>query len=171
MQNLGFRPSQFGLEVHGLAQVQRAFWNLRAPDLVEHALQRLEGKLTKHGAFIALTGEHTGRSPKDRFIVSEPSTDKEICWGNVNKPISIENYSQLQVKMLAHFQSREVFVQNCYAGADPANRLKVRVITESAWHNLFARNMFINPAEEDLDDFKPDFTVLHAPSLCADPIF
>ena len=104
MRNLGLRPSQFGLEVDGLTEFQRAHWNLRTPELVEHALQRSEGKLTKHGAFIALTGEHTGRSPNDRFIVSEPSTDKEICWGKVNKPISIENYYQLHAKMLAHFK-------------------------------------------------------------------
>ena len=168
MENLGFRPSRYGLANHGLENVERAHWNLGAPGLIEHAMRRSEGQLTAHGAFIALTGEHTGRSPNDRFVVDEPSTHDDIWWGEVNRPISVENFDKLHGKMLAHLNSREVFVQNCYAGADPGNRLKVRVVTENAWHNLFARNMFIQPAADDLDGFEPDFTVLQAPSLTAD---
>lgn len=166
---MGFRPSRFGLDNHGLEKVERAHWNLGAPGLFEHALRRSEGQLTRHGAFIALTGEHTGRSPNDRFIVDEPSTHDDIWWGGVNTPISVENFEKLHAKILAYLNGREVFVQNCFAGADPANRLKVRVVTENAWHNLFARNMFIQPAADDLDGFEPDFTVLQAPGLTADP--
>jgi len=169
VDNLGFRPSRFGLDNHGLGKLERAHWNLGAPGLLEHALRRSEGQLTKHGAFIALTGEHTGRSPNDRFVVDEPTTTDDIWWGDVNKPISVQHFDQLHAKMLAHLSANEVFVQNCYAGADPANRLKVRVVTENAWHSLFARNMFIQPPDDDLDGFEPEFTVLQAPSLTADP--
>ncbi|MDD9876537.1 MAG: phosphoenolpyruvate carboxykinase [Magnetovibrio sp.] len=168
MKNLGFRPSRFGLDNHELENVATAHWNLGAPGLFEHALRRSEGQLTKHGAFIALTGEHTGRSPNDRFVVDEETTTGDIWWGDVNRPISVQHFDQLHAKMLAHLGGKEVFVQNCYAGADPANRLKVRVVTENAWHNLFARNMFIQPAADDLDGFEPEFTVLQAPSLTAD---
>jgi len=169
VKNLGFRPSRFGLGNHGLDKVETAHWNLGPAGLLEHALRRTEGQLTKHGAFIALTGEHTGRSPNDRFVVDEVTSRDDIWWGDVNKPMSIQHFDQLHAKMLAHLNQREVFVQNCYAGADTQNRLKVRVVTENAWHNLFARNMFIQPAVGDLDDFEPEFTVLQAPSLTADP--
>ena len=168
MENLGLRPSSFGLNNHGLDNVEAAHWNLGAAALFEHAMRRGEGQLTKHGAFIALTGEHTGRSPNDRFVVEEASTKDEIWWGDVNRPMTEQHFDQLHAKMLAHLNGREVFVQNCYAGADPANSLRVRVVTENAWHNLFARNMFIQPASDDLGDFEPEFTVLQAPSLTAD---
>ena len=141
MEILGIQPSSFSLEEHGLKGIERAHWNLNVPDLVEHALQRGEGQLTKCGAFIALTGEHTGRSPNDRFIVDEKSTHSSIWWGPVNKRFSLENFDHLHAKMLEHFSGRDVFVQCCYASADPANRLKICVVTETAWHNLFARNM------------------------------
>lgn len=169
MKNLGFRPSRFGLDNHGLAKVATAHWNLSAAPLFEHAMRRSEGQLTKHGAFIALTGEHTGRSPNDRFVVDEATTRDDIWWGDVNRAISEDHFEGILAKMLAHLDGKEVFVQNCYAGADPDNRLKVRVVTENAWHNLFARNMFIQPAADDLDGFEPEFTVLQAPSLTADP--
>ncbi|MBR83012.1 MAG: phosphoenolpyruvate carboxykinase (ATP) [Magnetovibrio sp.] len=169
MENLGFRPSRFGLDIHGLNNVERAHWNLGTPELFERALQRAEGQLTKHGAFIALTGEHTGRSPNDRFVVDEPTTRDDIWWGDVNKPISVKHFNQLHEKMLSYLNGCEVFIHNCYAGADMANRIKVRVITENAWHNLFARNMFIQPSADELDVFEPDFTVLQAPSVTADP--
>ena len=170
MENLGFQPSRFGLEKHGLNNVERAYWNLKAPALIQRALERSEGLLTSHGAFIALTGQHTGRSPNDRFIVDEPSIHKDIWWGDVNKPISLEHFDRLHTKIVAHLNSEEVFVQNCYAGADSTNRLRVRVVTENAWHSLFARNMFLQPAAEDLDSFEPEFTILQAPSLSADPV-
>ncbi len=169
MENVGNRASSFGLDNLDLGGVKTAHWNLGAPQLFEHACRRSEGQLTAYGAFIALTGEHTGRSPNDRFVVEEDSTKGVIAWGDVNRPISQAQFDQVHTKMLNHLNGKEVFVQDCYAGADKANRLKVRVVTENAWHNLFARNMFIQPAADELDAFQPEFTVLQAPSLTADP--
>lgn len=169
MENLGVRPSRYGLANHGLDGVKTAYWNLSAAPLFEHALQRREGQLTRHGAFIALTGEHTGRSPNDRFVVDEDSTRGEIWWGDVNRPISVDNFDRIYAKMLAHLNGRDVFVQDCYCGANPGHRLRIRQISENAWHNLFARNMFIQPPEGELENFVPEFTVLQAPSLTADP--
>ncbi len=167
MENTGHRISPFGLDQHGLGNVRTAYWNLGAPDLFEEAIRRGEGKLTAGGAFLAVTGEHTGRSPNDRFIVEEETSSGEIWWGAVNRPISEAHFDGLLEKMLAHLNGREVFVQDCYSGADPDNRLRVRIVTENAWHNLFARNMFIQPDETSA--FEPEFTVLQAPSLTADP--
>ena len=169
MENLGVRPSNYGLANHGLDGVRNAYWNLSAAPLFEQALQRQEGQLTKHGAFIALTGEHTGRSPNDRFVVDEPSTRDSIWWGDVNKPISEAQFDGVLAKMLAHLNGKDVFVQDCYCGANPNHRLRIRQISENAWHNLFARNMFIQPPADDLETFEPQFTVLQAPSLTADP--
>ena len=169
MQILEHRASSHGLEHHGLDKGKITYWNLGTPELFEHALQRQEGELTCHGAFIALTGEHTGRSPNDRFIVEEDSTKGDIWWGNVNRPIAANTFEGLRHKMIEHLGRGKMFVQDCYAGADPANRLKVRVVTENAWHSLFVRNMFIQPAEDELGEFEPECTDLQAPSLTADP--
>jgi len=169
VENVGNRASRFGLEKADLGGVKTAHWNLSAPQLIEHACRRGEGQLTAHGAFIALTGEHTGRSPNDRFVVEEDSTKDVIAWGDVNRAITATQFDQVHAKMLAHLNDAEVFVQDCYSGAETINRLKVRVVTENAWHNLFARNMFIQPPNEDLETFEPEFTVLQAPSLTADP--
>ena len=169
MQILEHRASSHGLEHHGLDKGKITYWNLGTPELFEHALQCQEGELTCHGAFITLTGEHTGRSPNDRFIVEEDSTKGDIWWGNVNRPIAANKFEGLRHKMIEHLGRGKMFVQDCYAGADPANRLKVRVVTENAWHSLFVRNMFIQPAEGDLGGFEPECTVLQAPSLTADP--
>ncbi|MBT6093602.1 MAG: phosphoenolpyruvate carboxykinase [Rhodospirillaceae bacterium] len=169
MENLGVRPSRYGLANHGLDGVKTAYWNLSAAPLFEQAMQRKEGQLTKHGAFIALTGEHTGRSPNDRFVVEEPTTKDDIWWGNVNRPISEAHFDGVLAKVLAHMNGKDVFVQDCYCGANPNHRLRIRQISENAWHNLFARNMFIQPPADALEDFEPEFTVLQAPSLTADP--
>jgi len=168
VDNVGVRPSKFGVVNHGLEGVDKVYWNLGAAPLFEQALQRREGLLTKDGAFIALTGEHTGRSPNDRFVVDEPSTTADIWWGDVNRPISPENFDRVLKKMLAHLKGREIFVQDCFCGANIAHRLKIRQISENAWHNLFARNMFIQPPLDELENFEPEFTVIHAPSLLAD---
>ena len=169
MENVGVRPSRFGLDNHGLNGVKTAYWNQGAAPLLEQALQRQEGQLTKHGAFIAVTGEHTGRSPNDRFVVEEDSTKDDIWWGDVNKPIMPAQFDGVLEKMKAHLNGKDIFVQDCYCGANPAHRLRIRQISENAWHNLFARNMFIQPPADDLESFEPEFTVLQAPSLTADP--
>lgn len=169
MQQSGPVVSKFGLENQGLTNLGAVHWNLEAATLIEHAIRRREGRLSAGGAFVALTGEHTGRSPNDRYVVEEADSKDDIDWGSVNKPISEAAFDRLYAKVRAYFQGCELFVQDCHAGADPQFRLPVRVVTENAWHNLFARNMFLQPKREELAGFKPDFTVLHAPGLQADP--
>ena len=156
----------------GLHDDSAAHRNLTAPLLYEHAIRRGEGLLAASGPFVVETGEHTGRSPLDKFIVREPSTADEIWWGKVNQPVSIEEFAALERRVVEHLGGRERFIQDLYAGADPTYRLRVRVVTENAWQALFAQNLFIVPtaAERAADaDREPDFTVLHAPSLSADP--
>ena len=169
MTDRGAARSRFGLDQHGLINDRSVYWNLRAPALVSHTLERGLGKLSEGGALVVLTGQHTGRSPKDKFIVDEPSSSDEIWWGDVNARIDEAHFDGLERKMLAHLRERDLWVQDLYAGAEPSYRLRVRVVSESPWHSLFARNMFIEPAPEDLSDFEPGFTVLHAPDLQADP--
>ena len=169
MTNLGPVVSRHGLERHGIRNFTAAHWNLAAPALVRHALRRGEGALAEGGALVVLTGPHTGRSPKDKFIVEEASTRDDIWWGEVNVGISEPSFERLHAKVVSYFQNRELFVQDVFAGADPEYRLSVRVVSESAWHSLFAHNMFIGPGPDALADFEPEFTVLHAPYLEADP--
>ena len=169
MQDVGHVISRHRLNEQGLDGNHTAHWNFGAARLTEEAVRRGEVRLADGGALLALTGEHTGRSPNDRFVVEEPETRADIWWGNVNRPISPAHFDVLLDKMTAHLSGCDVFVQDCYAGADPAYRLPVRVVTENAWHNLFARNMFIQPRDDGLMEFEPAFTVLQAPSLDADP--
>jgi phosphoenolpyruvate carboxykinase (ATP) len=161
--------SQTGLSAHGICNYRHAHWNLPAPALYEQALRRQEGRLAEGGSMVVLTGRHTGRSPKDKFIVQEPATAENIWWGDVNVPCSEAMFEGLYKKVIAYFQGRELFVQDVYAGADAEYRLPVRVVSESAWHSLFTRNMFIQPPHAALSDFAPGFTVLHAPYCHADP--
>jgi len=169
VDNSGPVVSSHGLESLGLRNLSKAHWNLSAPLLYEAALRRGEGLVAEGGAFVAYTGQHTGRSPNDKFIVEEAGSKDEIWWGQVNRPMSPEAFDRLLAKARAYLQGREAFVQDLWAGADPDYRLRVRVVTENAWHNLFARNMFIDPPAEALADFEPDFTVLQLPGLQADP--
>ena len=163
------QKSSFGLENHGLENLGCAHWNLSIPDLYEYSLRRGESELAAGGGLVVTTGEYTGRSPKDKFIVDEPENSRNIWWGPVNNKISQNHFNTMQNRVLAYMQNKEVFVQDCYAGADPNYRIKVRVVTEQAWHSLFAQNMFINPDQKELENFEPDFTVLHAPKLRAIP--
>ena len=169
MQDVGNVVSSFGLEKQGLKGIKTAYWNLDASRLYEHAVIRDEGKVARGGAFVTLTGQHTGRSPNDRFVVEDDETKAEIWWGKVNVPIGADKFQRLYDKMMGHLTGKDVFVQDCYSGADPDYRLKVRVVTEGAMHNMFTRNMFIQPDEGVLASFEPEFTVLQAPSLTADP--
>ena len=169
MPNVGPIISRHGLDRQGLRNLATVHWNLPTAGLYDAALRRNEGALAHGGALVVLTGQHTGRSANDKFIVREPSSEADIWWGEVNRPMTPAQYAGLRGKMMAYFQGREAFVQDCYAGADPNHRLRVRVVTETAWHNLFARNMFITPPRDDLSDFEPEFTVLQAPGLLADP--
>ncbi len=169
MQHVGPMVSNFGLENHGIWNVDTAYWNLSTPALYERALRRREGTLAHGGALVTRTGHHTGRSPNDKFVVEEASTRDEISWGAVNRPMSEEKFQGLHQRMLAYLQGRDLFVQDCFAGADPEYRIPIRVITETAWHSLFARNMFIWAKKSELADFVPDFTIIHSPRFHSIP--
>src|SRR5262249_32190411 len=161
--------STFGIDRQGIRNVAAAHWNLSVPMLYEHAIRRGEGVLGEGGSFVARTGIHTGRSVKDKFIVEEPGSKADIWWNSFNQPASAAVFESMHQRMLAYLQGREIFVQDVFCGADPEFRLPVRLISESAWHTLFARNMFIRPSPSDLRDFQPGFTILHAPRLHATP--
>jgi phosphoenolpyruvate carboxykinase (ATP) len=161
--------SRHGLDKHGIAAKGNAFWNLFPAALYEQAIRRGEGQLAEGGPFVAITGEHTGRSPNDKFIVRDAVTEHTVDWGSVNKPFAPAGFDRMHEKVLKHLSGRDLFVVDCYGGHDPQYRVKVRVVTENAWHCLFARNMFIRVPVNELAGFVPDFTILHAPSLQADP--
>jgi phosphoenolpyruvate carboxykinase (ATP) len=157
------------LEVLGVRTSRPVHWNLSAAELYEHAIRRDEGRLAAEGPLVCNTGAHTGRSPNDKFMVKEPSSEGQIAWGKVNKPIEPAQFDALKRDMLAHLADRELYVQDLYAGADPKYRLSVRFVQEFAWHNLFVRNLFIVPPADDLATFTPQFTVITAPNFHAQP--
>ncbi len=156
------------LENQGMSGLGRVFYNLQEPALVEAALLRGEGTLGKGGALLVSTGSHTGRSPKDKHVVRTPGVENTIWWEN-NAPMTNEAFDRLHADMLAHMAGRDYFVQDLYAGADPAHRLDVRVIAELAWHGLFIRHLLRRPERDELDGFVPEFTILNCPSFKADP--
>jgi len=143
--------------------------NLTAPALVAHSLRAGEGKLSADGALIVRTGIHTGRSVGDKFVVDEPSTTEQVWWGKVNQKLPESKYQILKGRVQAYLQGRELFTQDLFAGADPANRIRVRLVTTGAWQALFARNMFIRPKTSELAGFTPDYVILHAPFFETDP--
>ncbi len=156
------------LEATGFAGAAAVHYNLLEPALVQAAVARGEGELGIGGALLVATGRHTGRSPKDKFVVREPSVVPHVWWEN-NAPMAPEHFFRLLADMRAHVQGSELFVQDLYAGADPAHRLNVRVITELAWHGLFIRHMLRRPEASELAGFMPGFTILNCPSFKADP--
>src|SRR5918912_2020063 len=168
-RDLGRRKSDVGLDAYGITQASSVYWNLTAPELYEEAVRRGEGFISAHGALIVDTGEHTGRAAKDKAIVREPSSEDKVFWGEVNKEFSQEKFNALKERMMAHADGRDIFVQDTFAGADPRYRLPVRIVTELAWHSLFARTMFIDDATEAAENFTPEFTVINFPSFQADP--
>jgi len=161
--------SRFGLDRQGMRHLGTVHWNQMPPLLYEHAVRRQQGELGAGGAFVTRTGPHTGRSPRDKYIVDEPGTKDTVWWGKINQAITPEQFASLHQRMLAYLQGRELFVQDLHAGADPTYCLPVRVVTDSPWHALFARNMFIRPPVSELEGFEPAFTILHAPGFLAIP--
>jgi phosphoenolpyruvate carboxykinase (ATP) len=157
------------LENIGFRNLNTVYWQLHTPQLYEQSIRRQEGFVSHLGPLVVRTGDHTGRSPRDRFIVHEPTTSDEIWWGDINRPFSREQFDELLQKVLAYFQGKNAFVQNAFAGADKNYRIAVRVITETAWASLFARNMFVRATNEELEGFEPDYTVIHAPNFHAMP--
>ncbi|MDP4115760.1 MAG: phosphoenolpyruvate carboxykinase (ATP) [Bacteroidota bacterium] len=162
--------ADFGLDNHGLTYLDRIYWNLPDEALYEEAIFRNEGKLSYQGPLVVKTGKHTARAAADKFVVKEESTDDKIWWGIYNRPFSLEKFSGVMNRLGAWAQGEELYVQDCYAGADPEYKLPVRIITEKAWHSLFARNMFITTADRDeLKKFRPEFTVISVPGFKLDP--
>jgi phosphoenolpyruvate carboxykinase (ATP) len=169
MNDAGDRRSRYGLENHGIVNVDAIHWNLPTPSLYEEAVRRREGAIGHHGPLVVSTGDYTGRSPNDKFIVREPSCESNVAWGKVNKPFEPERFDRFYARLLAYLQRKDVFVQDCYAGADPRYRVPVRVITEMAWQNLFARNLFLFAKPEEHAGFVPRFTILATPRFHAVP--
>jgi len=163
------RP-QVGLEHHGITNIGEAHWNLSTPALYEAAVRRHEGLISHLGPLVVRTGQHTGRSPRDRFVVREPSSEAKVWWEAVNRPFAAERFDGVYRRLRAYLQGRDVFVQDCYAAADPEYRLPIRIITETAWHSLFSRNLFLQEHEPSrLAAHRPEFVVVHAPGFHADP--
>lgn len=161
--------SKYGLENHGLSNLGKIHWNHNTPLLYEEVIKNGEGCLTHLGPLVVRTGLHTGRAAKDKFIVEEPETRDQVWWGKVNKPFSVNNFDLLFRRLQAYLQGRPLYVQDCFGGYDPKYRLPVRVVNETAWHNLFARNMFIRATEEELANHIPEFTIIHVPNFQAIP--
>lgn len=156
------------LDHQGITGLGRVYYNLSEPALVEAAVSRGEGHLGKGGALLCETGQFTGRSPKDKFVVRTPSVENTIWWEN-NAPMAPEAFDRLHADMLAHMRGRDYFVQDLFAGADPAHRLDVRVVTELAWHGLFIRHLLRRPSAPEVDGFSPAWTIINCPSFKADP--
>jgi phosphoenolpyruvate carboxykinase (ATP) len=158
--------SDYGLDNHGIGNLRKAYWNLTTEALYEEIVFRQEAKISHLGPILANTGKHTARSANDKFVVKEASTEENIWWGEYNRPFSTDKFNGLVNRMQGFLQGRDLFIQDCYAGADPNYRMPIRIITELAWHAMFARNMFILPqTAEEYKRHVPEFTVLALPSF------
>lgn len=155
------RPSErLGRAVHA---------NLSPAELYEHAIRAGEGAIAAEGPLVVRTGKHTGRSPKDKFVVREPSSEAHIWWGEINQPIEEARYDGLRARLVEYLSTREIYAQDCFIGAHPAHRRSLRVYTETAWASIFVDNLFIRPTHDQLRDFVPNFTIINVPSFTADP--
>jgi len=158
--------SDYGLDNLGLGNLHHAYWNLPTEALYEEATFRREGRITHLGPLTVNTGKHTARSANDKFVVKEATSDGHVWWGQYNRPFGADKFNELFNRLQGFFQGRDAFVQDCYVGADPEYRMPVRIITETAWHSLFARNMFLLPGTlEAYRRHVPEFTVVCAPSF------
>ncbi|HVZ92596.1 MAG TPA: phosphoenolpyruvate carboxykinase [Rhizomicrobium sp.] len=162
------RTGAFGLEAQGFRNLRAVHWNLTVPALYEAAIERREGALAKDGPFVVHTGQHTGRSANDKFIVRDAASERQVWWEN-NKAMTPAHFDALFADMLAFAEGRELFAKDLYGGADREHRLAVRIVTEFAWHSLFAHQLLIRPSAEELENFAPDFTIIDMPSFEADP--
>ena len=153
----------------GISRAAQVHLNLTPAALVEEALRRNEGTLTDNGALMADTGAFTGRSPKDRFVVKDANTADSVWWGDINIPFEADKFDQLHQKMVKYLEDKEIYVRDAYAGANPDYELKLRVVNELAWHNLFCYNMFLRPQEGTDTSWTPDFSIICAPGFEADP--
>ncbi|HPT27747.1 MAG TPA: phosphoenolpyruvate carboxykinase (ATP) [Bryobacteraceae bacterium] len=169
MINLGVRPSRHGLDQQGIPAVAAAHWNFGSARLLELAVQRHEGMLTGRGALAVRTGQFTGRSPKDKYIVRDPLTESTVAWGSVNQPMSTEIYDGIWQRALAYLSTQEVLVQDLLAGADPEHQMPIRIIAQRAWHGLFARQLFIRPKGDSINEHNRQFSVIFLPDFHVNP--
>lgn len=159
-----------GLEDYGIKNLGDVYHNLPTPALYEQIMRRREGLMAHLGPIVVRTGHPTGRSPDDKFIVREESSQDKIWWSKENKPFGVNKFESLYHRLLAYLQGKDIYIQDCYAGADPRYRIPIRIVTEYAWHNLFARNMFIQPLDEDESSrHSPEFTIFCMPRFHATP--
>ena len=162
-------PDRDELAQHGISVRGDVYWHPTTAQLYEHALARGEARLAEGGPLVVDTGVHTGRSPKDKFIVREPGSEARIWWGDVNSELSEECFERLRHRVALRLGEGDVYVVDAFAGADPAHRIAVRVVSESPWHALFAKTLFIDPTDMELEQMEPQALILHAPSVSADP--
>ncbi|MBT8470979.1 MAG: phosphoenolpyruvate carboxykinase (ATP), partial [Marinicaulis sp.] len=168
MKKTGVFNTAHDLEKNGIVGASAAYYNLQAAALYEYAVKNDEARISAHGPLVATTGDHTGRSVKDKFIVADGKVDEHIWWDN-NLRMELADFDALHADMLAHAQGKELFVQDLIGGADANNCIKTRVITEKAWHSLFIRNLLICPERETLADFVNEMTIIDLPSFKANP--
>ncbi len=162
--------SDFGLENHGLVNLNKVYWNLTREALYEEAVFRQEGKITRLGPLVVNTGKHTARAAADKVIVRDAAVEDHVWWGEYNRPYSPDKFNELYSRVQGFLQGRDVFVQDCFVGADPNYRIPLRIISETAWHSLFARNMFLLPATiEEYRRHVPEYTIIAVPSFKAFP--
>jgi phosphoenolpyruvate carboxykinase (ATP) len=169
MNNYGKRAENASLETIGLSNLGNCFWNLTPAELVEDTIINGQGVLSDTGALAIKTGEFTGRSPQDRFIVCDSKTEEAVWWGNINKKFETEKFHALYNRMKAYLNGRDVYVRDAYACADDAYRLNIRVVTEKPWSNMFANNMFLRPTNEEIENFEPEWHIVNAPDFMAVP--
>ena len=164
------RIPEIGLQAQGIETRATLHWNLVTARLIETAVARGEGKLSADGPLVVETGEHTGRSAQDKFMVRDDTTRDTVWWGKTNKPMSSDDFAALKADFFAALgQKEDLFVQDLYGGSQPEHRVRVRVVTELAWHNLFIRTMLVRPEEHELRDFQPEYTIIDLPTFRADP--
>jgi phosphoenolpyruvate carboxykinase (ATP) len=167
---LNYKDVKPELEGMGFKNLGTIYWNPSTPHLYELIVRRREGLIAHLGPIVVRTGHHVGRSPLDRFFVKEPSSEDKIWWGDVNRGIDEPHFTNLFYRLTAYLQNKDVFVQDCYVGAERSRRIPIRVVTERAWHSLFARNMFIQiQSREGAEEHVPQFTVINVPRFNAIP--
>lgn len=169
MNEIGFKADKASIADLGLGNVEVAYWNLNPSELVEECIVREEGVLTDVGALAIDTGEFTGRSPKDKFVVYDDNTKDSVWWGDVNNRFEADKFDVVHKRMLEYLGGKEVWVRDAYACADPTFRINIRVVNEYPWSNLFAYNLFLRPTKEEIKNFKHDWTIINAPGFKADP--
>lgn len=165
----GIKSAVAGLDIVGIKNPGVVYWNLSPAELVEETLLRGEGELADNGSLCVRTGEFTGRSPKDKFVVKDAITENTVWWGDVNNVFEADKFERLLKKVIAYYQGKELYVRDAYAGADTNHRISLRVVNETPWANLFANNLFIRPNRAELESFNPEWHMLAAPGFYADP--